>query len=341
MNQKKRYGVVLVGCGTVAGYGHLPAIKRNRQARLVAVVDTVSEKAKSYASKFGAENWAIDYKEFLKRKDVDIVVITTPPSSHTQIAIDSFNAGKHVLCEKPITRNLEEAKQVLETVRRTGKKLVVGYILRHNKAYQKAKELIDKGYIGFPLVMRLMGGEHYEKKWQWERALRILKDTSPLIDCGCHYVDLMRWFTKSEAINISGIKQRLHPDVPEDNYDYGIITVQMKDGSVGTYEVGWGYNMPAFSIKQIIGPMGKIDILYNVTKEGKEEAWLEYYSYPKKIKRYPKVPIKQMGVQFQALLDCIENDTDPLPDLENAVKSLEIILAAHRAVMSEKVVHLK
>ena len=332
---------MLVGCGVVADYGHLPAIKENKRARLVSVVDKDLEKARASAAKFDAETWSDDYRKVLAGQDIDVAVITTPPSAHAKIAIDCLESGRDVLCEKPLTSTLNDALRVVEVVRRTGKHLMVGYILRHNDIYKKARALIRDGRLGFPLVIRLMGAEHYEQECEWTRALGLLKDSSPVIDCGCHYADLMRWFTASEAVSVSGIGQRLHPDVPEDKYDYGLMTVRMEDGSVGIYEVGWGYNMRAFSTKQILGPGGRIDILYPSLEEGREEVTLEYYSRPQGLESYgEEADVKQMDRQFEEFLKNAEEKVDPIPALEDAVKSLEIVLAGHKAITTGKVVHL-
>ena len=120
------FGVVVVGCGTVAGYGHLPAIKHHPGARLVGVADVDPHRAQRANRDFEAEVWSTDYQDFLRRDDVDVVVIATPPASHARIALDSLRAGKHVLCEKPIARSLYDAREMIRTAEETGGKLSVG-----------------------------------------------------------------------------------------------------------------------------------------------------------------------------------------------------------------------
>lgn len=346
----KKYGIVLVGCGTVAGYGHLPAIVKNKRLILKGVVDVIPEKAKKYAKEFNAESWSIDYRDYLKRKDINIVVVTTIPSTHAKIIIDSLKAEKHVLSEKPITSNIEDAYKILEAVKKTRKKLLVGYIQRNNRAYQAAQEIISKGEIGFPLIMRMQGAEYYEingkcgiiKEGQWNRALRLLKDTSPLIDCGVHYVDMMRWVTDSEPVYVSGVGTRINTDVPKNNYDYGAILIKFKDGSTGIYEVGWGYTMIGFQIKEFIGPKGNLKIVYKTIKEGKETIMqVELFTINKGAKTISiKGSIKPFDLQTDKLIKYIEDDIDCVPGLIDAIKSLQIVLAGDKAIKTGKIQYL-
>ena len=332
------FGVVVVGCGTVAGYGHLPAIKHHPGARLVGVADVDPHRAQRANREFEAGAWSTNYQDFLRRDDVDVVVIATPPASHARIALDSLRAGKHVLCEKPIARSLYDAREMIRTAEETGGKLSVGYILRHNAAYRKAAALIQDGAVGSPLVMRLLGAEGYTEAAQWERALGLLKNTSPLVDCGCHYVDVMRWFTGAEATSVCGVGTRLNPEVPGEGYDYGSIQVQFDDGSVGTYEVGWGYPFRTFSEKEFIGPKGRLRIVYTSVEEGAERIQqLECYAPAEGLRTIPvEGATKPMAQQLTSLIQHVTDDLDPLPALEDAVKSLEIVLAGHEAIRTGK-----
>jgi len=339
--RKKKYGVVLVGTGATSKR-HLEAIVTLGH-RLIGVVDLIPERAKEKKEEFKAETWATDYHTLLKRKDVDIVVITTWPSTHSRIAIDSMRAGKDIICEKPMADTLKKAKEMVEVARETKRKIIFGYILRYNKSYQTIARMVQKGKIGSPLIMRIGGAEHTVSQAHWEQDQTLLRDTSPLIDCGCHYVDLMRWFTGEEAVRVSGIGARVEKETPRDKYDWGKMLVQLNKGSVGFYEVGWGHNFRAYNEKEFIGPRGRIRLTYAYERgEEKEKGdLLEYYSYPDQHEFINiKGDIKQTAVQFQDLIEHIEKDGDCTPLLENAYKSLEIVLAGDKAIKKGKVMHL-
>lgn len=273
---------------------------------------------------------------------MDIVVITTRPSSHAEIAVNAMKTGKHVFSEKPIASSLDDARQILKTAKETGMKIHVGFTLRSNRSFQKVAEMVKAGAIGKPMVMRLLGAEHTitEEAWQWD--LRLLKDTSPLIDCGSHYVDVMRWLTGAEAVSVTGAAARTEDEVPRDDYNYEVITVRFTDGSVGLYEVSWGHTMREFWEKELIGPKGRIRLTYAADRhEHREEGDLiEYYRHPENTYETINLPCRwlEFDTEFLKLVELIEGDGDPLPGLTDAFRSLQIVLAGHQAIVSGQTV---
>jgi len=228
----KIYNILLVGCGHMAA-AHLDDIYYRENIRIKGVVDIDESKAKLFCKKYGAASYSTYYKTYLSDTEVDIVIIATYPSSHLQIVQDCINAGKHVLCEKPITNNLEQGKKFVEIVKASKTKILVGHILRHNESYKKIEEMIHKDAIGHPIVMRMVQNHH---TIDWNKYLNLIVETSPIIDCGVHYIDIMRWFTKAEFVSVSGLTQITEPDVPKDKYNYAIMTAKLSDGSVAYYE---------------------------------------------------------------------------------------------------------
>ncbi len=112
---QKKLNVALVGCGCVAGYGHMPAIIKSTELNCLAYVDQDISKAQQYVERFGKADVYDDYHEVLKREDIDIVAIMTLPGSHNEIAIAAMEAGKHVFTEKPISSNVADAKKTMGT----------------------------------------------------------------------------------------------------------------------------------------------------------------------------------------------------------------------------------
>lgn len=337
-----KYGVVVVGCG-VMGAEHLGVIKQNAQCDLMGVVDRKQDRASEYAEIYGAPSSSDDISEFLARKDVDIVVITTRPSSHSEIAVKAMKAGKHVFCEKPMAADLKGARLIIDTAKDTGSKVLIGFILRSSRLYQEAAGIIASGKIGHPLVMRLFGAEHNIDEDAWQENLRLLMDTSPAIDCGSHYVDVMRWFSNADVKSISGVGAATEHDVQKGFFNYELITMEFDDGSVGTYDAGWGKNFRDFSMKEFIGPKGRLRIIYQHERfEFYEEGDLiEIYTFPDKYEMINiKDPFLDWEGQFQKLIDMIEKDGDPITALADAYKSLEIVLAGHQSSIERKTIHL-
>lgn len=127
MERKFRIGII--GCGGIANSKHMPSLTRQPNAELVAFCDIVEERAQKACEEFGAEGAKVytDYKALLKDETIDIVHVCTPNREHSFITVDALEAGKHVMCEKPMAINGEEAQKMLDAAERTGKKLSIGY----------------------------------------------------------------------------------------------------------------------------------------------------------------------------------------------------------------------
>lgn len=133
---KLKIGVI--GCGTIAKYRHLPEYDANPEVELVAVCDLEPERAEAYAEQYGAKALT-DYNELLQIEELDAVSVCLPNYLHAPVTIDALNAGKHVLCEKPMATSREEAEQMIEAAAQNGKKLMIGHNQRFVAAHKKRK----------------------------------------------------------------------------------------------------------------------------------------------------------------------------------------------------------
>lgn len=333
VSKMKTYGVVLVGCGYM-GAAHLEAIGRHKQARLVGVADVIEEKAVQFAERYGAGSWHTDYRQYLDREDVDIVIIATYPSTHLEIARACLASGKHILCEKPIAGSAREAEEFMRLAAGAKPKVLVGHILRHNATYQKVMEMIHGGAVGFPLVMRM---SQVKRSHNWSSHLALLQDASPIVDCGVHYIDVMRWATGADVVSVSGIGQRLDQDVPKNTYNYGMITLKMTDGSVGYYEAGWGNALPNDNLKEFIGPKGRIRIIYKACRPAHERHLgnlIEFEDYRNGTRQEINVEFaeKPTAEQFDYFLSMIERNEAPKPALKDVYRAMQITLLADQAI---------
>lgn len=330
----EKYGVVLIGCGYM-GTLHLDAIVRNERVRLVGVVDWNKEKAAQVAHKYGAKCWSNDYRILIERSDVDFVIIATYPSSHLEIAKASIAAGKHVLCEKPIAKSAKETLEFVKMARESKPKVLIGHILRHNSTYQAVMKMIHDGAVGSPMVMRFT---QLKQSKDWANHLSLLKDASPIVDCGVHYIDVMRWATGADVLSVNGIGQRLDEDVPPYTYNYGLITLRLSDGSVGSFETGWGIGMPSDNRKEFIGPAGRIRIIYKCDRPQEVQHlgnMVEYEDYRKGTVRHMNIDFseKPTGAQLDYFLSMIENNLSSRPFIDEAYRAMEIALMADQAIL--------
>ena len=189
----------------------------------------------------------------------DLVVVATYTDSHADFACAAMEAGAHVFVEKPLAGNVADAERVVATANRTGRKLVVGYILRHHPSWVRL--IAEARALGGPYVFRLNLNQQ-SSGHEWETHKALMQTTSPIVDCGVHYVDVMCQITDAPPVRVNGIGLRLSDEIAPDMYNYGQFQVVFADGSVGWYEAGWGPMMSetAFFVKDIISPNGAVSI---------------------------------------------------------------------------------
>ncbi len=188
MKDKLRLGVI--GAGSF-GNTHLDGISKVYNAEAVAICDVEREKAEALAKKFHIESVYTDYRELLKREDIDAVTLPLPDQVHKEITIAALRAGKHVLCEKPMALDLEECKEMVRVAKETGMQLMVGQIGRYTPGFLEAKRLLDEGAIG-ELFMIESEYAHDYSAIGGQGGWRVTPEREPVIGGGCHAVDLVR-----------------------------------------------------------------------------------------------------------------------------------------------------
>ena len=193
MEKKLRIGII--GCGGIANGKHMPALKQLDDVEMVAFCDIVREKAEKAAKDFGTPDAAVyeDYKDLIADKTIDVVHICTPNRSHSFITVDSLEAGKHVMCEKPMAINSIEAKKMLDAAKRTGKKLTIGYQNRHraNSRYLKAEA--EQGVFGDIYYAKATAIRRRAVPTWGVFLNEYEQGGGPLIDIGTHALDLTLW----------------------------------------------------------------------------------------------------------------------------------------------------
>ncbi len=303
------------------------------------------------------------YDEFsaaLEATKPDAVCISTYPDTHEDYAIRSFEQGCHVFIEKPVADSVEGSVRVADAARKAGKKLVVGYILRHHPSWEKFVSLSHE--LGKPLVMRMnLNQQSHGNMWNVHRNL--MKSLSPIVDCGVHYIDVMCQMTRSRPVQVNAIGARLTEDIPEGNYNYGQLQIRFEDGSVGWYEAGWGPMMSetAFFVKDVIGPKGSVSI---VAKEaggsGKSDS-VESHTKTESLRFHHSALDKENNFiqedtwinltdepdhqelcnrEQRYFLKAIQENLDLEDHVQDAVNSLRIAFACDESVRSGNIVSL-
>lgn len=321
------YGVVLVGCGYI-GEEHLSEIYYQDNVRVVAVVDMDLDRAKLMARKYNAQEYGDDYRIYLGREDVDIVIIATYVDSHLPIMKACVEAGKHVLCEKPVAASREDGEEFFCVAENAEAKVLVGHILRYNGSYRKIRELIQSGVIGTLRFIHFVQNHH---AINWKRYRRLLEDCPPVLDCGVHYLDAMQWISGQKIVRVKGGSFLLDSDAPRDNYS--IVNLQLSGGCCGCYESGWSRNLHYYNCKEFMGDKGYIKLTLQADRlADKEEGDLiEIYHSDSGIHENINVKskYKDMNAQFQELVNMIEGHPQSDFTLQDAK---EAFMAAMDAV---------
>jgi len=302
-----------------------------------------------------------NYEAALEELKPDAVSINTWPNTHADYTTKAFRAGAHVFLEKPIAETVGEAEQVVAVARETGRKLVIGYILRHHPSWQKLVE-VGRG-LGKPLVMR-MNLNQQSSGATWSVHKHLMDSISPIVDCGVHYVDMMCLMTQSPPVSVHAIGARLSEEIDADMYNYGQLQVTFQDGSVGWYEAGWGPMMSetAFFVKDVIGPKGCVSIVAaeeagqgmksdNIDAHTQTNALRVHHGELKAdgtfargddlLSMQDEPDHDELCRREQAyFLRAIHEDLDLEAHMTDALNSLRIVLAADRSVREGGVVQL-
>jgi len=346
----KSHRVLVVGVGNM-GMSHALAYTRIPEYEVVGVCERRIDKRKLPDALAGAQKFS-SFEKALAELKPDVVSINTLPDTHADFAIKAMEAGAHVFVEKPLADNAENAEKVVATARRTGRKLVIGYILRHHPSWIKFIEIARE--LGTPLVFRMnLNQQSNGETWEWHK--RLMDSFPPIVDCGVHYVDVMCQMTKAKPIKVHAIGTKLTNEVKLNNY--GMLQVTFDDGSVGWYEAGWGPMMSetAFFVKDVIGPKGSVSIVMAETAGHVKSDDINAHTKTNQILWHHadmSKPDERIDMSDEPdhdalcereqrfLLKAIKEDIDLTDHMNDGVNSLKIVLAADRSIHEGQVVRL-
>jgi predicted dehydrogenase len=258
MNRRLRVGVL--GAGAWARAAHIPGWRRDPRCEVAVVCDVMRERAETTAGEFDIREASDDWQAVVARADLDVVDVATPSSTHYDLAVAALEAGKHVLCEKPVAYDFRQTRQAAELARRKGLLTKLGFTFRYSPGVQHARSLIDDGFVGTPFVFN-----GCEQNSQWldpQVPLRQVDHTAdqsvlqtaslegygaPIIDIGMWWVGAgyarcvgtMRNFIPERMVRATGRVMRMNiddGDIHLVEYENGVIgSIQTSFVTVGNY----------------------------------------------------------------------------------------------------------
>ncbi len=229
-----RFG--LVGAGSI-GQIRIQALKDVESCELVAIADVDKERAKAVSPSASTEIFT-DYQQMLASENVDAVIVSTPPQLHEEIAIAALEAGKQVLCEKPLANTVEACRRMVEASKRTGRVLATGFNHRYFPAVQFVKQTLDNGEIGELDHIRAFAGHtglsEFKASWMYDKKIM---GGGALMDNGIHLIDLTRYLL-GEVEEVFGFATC---DVWKlnDSEDNGFALMRSPEGKKAVLHASW------------------------------------------------------------------------------------------------------
>jgi len=353
MSPTKPLRVVVAGLGNM-GRSHALAYAANPGFEIAALVNRSDV---PLPGPLGGRQIRRSFEEALREEKPDVASINTYSDSHADFAVKALESGSHVFVEKPLATTVKDAERVVAAARANGRKLVVGYILRHHPSWVRL--IAEARALGGPYVFR-MNLNQQSSGPTWATHKQLMRTTSPIVDCGVHYLDVMCQITDARPVEVRGMGVRLSDEIASDMYNYGHLQVLFDDGSLGWYEAAWGpmISETAFFVKDVMSPNGCVSI---VMDESAKSDDIDTHTKTSRIKVHRAAtdkdgkfaqPDQMLSMQgepdHQGLCDleqafvlkAIREDLDLTRHMSDAVKSLAVCLAADESVRTGKAIKL-
>jgi predicted dehydrogenase len=344
MNSRVQVG--LIGSQFISTI-HADSLQRCADAALLAVASPTAGNAAAFAQRFGIPHHFTDYRRMLEMPELQMVVIGAPNQLHCQMAVDALSAGKHVVVEKPLCMNLDEADEMIAAAKGAGRHLMYAEELCFAPKYVRLKQLLDSGALGSPTLIKQAekhDGPHAAHFWDAERS-----GGGVTMDMGCHAIEFFRWMLGRPKIKsvYAQLSTQVHTEKTAGD-DNALLIVEFENGVIGLAEESWTKLGGMDDRAEVYGSKGVAyaDLLrgnsietystvgydYAVEKAGStkgwsftiyEEAW--NYGFPQEMAHF---------------VDCVKNDKQPLVTGEDGRAVLEAIFAAYESAGTGSKVNL-
>lgn len=251
-----KIGVCVVGPGFWAREMHLPAFASIPNVEVVSVVGRNEAAARVLAERFSVLRWSTDYREAIKADGVDVVDILAPNYLHAPIAIAAAEAGKHVICIKPLATRLDEADEMMSAIKKAGTRLFYAENVPFIPALQEAKRIVDGGAIGKVFRVKACEGIGVpHSAWHYDRALA---GGGAMIDMAVHSIEFCRAFADAEFASVYAEAGTFVWGAKLEAEDTAVLTLRFSNGVIGQCEDSWSLAGAMDSRFEIIGTAGRI-----------------------------------------------------------------------------------
>jgi len=309
------------------------------EAKIVAVVDPNIENAKTAAEELNAQYFE-NFDEALNKFEFEAVIIGAPTFAHAEAVIEAAEAGKHIFTEKPLSITVEEAEEIERTVERNNVKLQIGFMRRFDENFLRAKELIEEGAIGRPILIKSVGrGPGLPPEWYAD----ISKSNGLLAEVNSHDFDSIRWLIGSEFSEVYAVADNFKVDEYRekypDFYDTVAMTLKFENGVLGMVDgccpATYGYDARV----EILGTEGMLQI--GSYKENSVLLWNKDCELVSNGTRSWRTLFKDAYLaEAKHFIDCILNDKEPQVGIVDGKKAVEIVVAGNKSIKEKRPVKL-
>lgn len=340
MSDRRTLGVGIIGLGWVAGE-HIKAYAQNPHCRIVALASHDSDRAAYVASEHGLSEARLysDYQALLKDSAVDVVSICSMNHRHVEQGIAAAEAGKHVLVEKPVALDLDGLRRLQSAIEKAGVKSQGGFELRWSPYFQSVHSMLDAGFFGDLHYAECDYFSGNQEKWyagyDWVRTRE--KGGSALAAAGCHAIDAVRQFMRSDAVevfayagNFTGVME----------WDATITTlIKFANGAIGKVGCSLEGNVKYQFNVRLHGSKGTLvnDRFRTTYLDPGLEGWAHF---PTILPDTPEVTHHPFPGEIDDLIDAIRNDGRALLDIREDAKTYEIMFAAEQSAREGRPVSL-
>jgi predicted dehydrogenase len=327
--------VGLIGCGDIAschvtGYLAIP-----EEARVTAVSDVVEASAQLRARELGGARMFGDFRALIAEADVDAVDICLPHHLHKDAIIAAAAAGKHILCEKPLCLNWQQAQEISRAIKASGVTLMCAHNQLYYTAVRRARELLDDGLLGQIYEVRTVEGFRLTKvemasMLSW-RGKKETMGGGELIDTGYHSMYMLLHLADSKPVEVTAMLSKHRVNVI-DGEDSAQVLVRFANGAVGNVLSSWAYNLRKSAWRfEVIGERGQLF-------GRRHELQYRIHDFEPATLMLPEVD--SFSEEVADFVACLRDRRQPLQSEAHGVEVLKVILAAYRSQEEKRTIDL-
>jgi len=338
--QSDKLGVCVIGAGRAGLIHAVNFAKGIKNAHLTAIVEPNRESAQQACRELELDRHYPDYRQALEDDAVDAVVVVTPTAYHKEIVVAAAEAGKHILCEKPMAMTVTECDEMIDAAEKNNVKLQIGFMRRFDRSFVYAKEQVKLGGIGdVVLVKSLTRGPSIPQRWQYD----IAKSNGPLAEVNSHDIDTLRWFTESEFELVYAIAGNYRcPEARHefpDFYDNVVMTATFTNGMQGHIDgavsVRYGYDARL----EVVGTEGVL-FVGRLDQSGVVVCNRSAGLMAPAVESWRNLFTEAYRYEDQAFVDAVLNDTPTAVTGHDGKMAVKVVKAGNQSILEKKPIML-